>query len=258
MRSKEFIQAESVSRLDSMQAWANMDRSEVRGDSGMFNLMRLLLLTAVITLPCAAGAEEQRLAFKGDPLGMPLDAFKAGHRRIISGEDQEPFCSDSWPRGAFISSPARLPEEVWCTLDSPREMIDRSYTPPTFGGVATLGPLQNHDVAGLLYRFINSDGQQRLWSVDLAVPSSKYSELLAGMTAKFGQPTASATKSLQTLLGAKVEGSVSIWETQSWRVALVEKLGFVDVGGVIYRDKGLETIYLKAKADAVKRAASDM
>lgn len=213
-------------------------------------------MLTLVTMPTAA--QDAPLDFKGDQLGMTLDAFRQKHRRLTEGRQYAPFCSDTSPDGAYLGKTVRLAQEVWCMLEYPYEMNNRQYVPPTFAGVAVLNPARNHSVPGLLYRFIEDGGVHKLFSVEAAVSSSDHSTLLEALKVKFGSPSTTLTETLQNLYGAKLDGTVTTWDTPSWRINLIERYSFVDVTAVIYRDKRLESSFITMRGEAIKKAAEDM
>jgi hypothetical protein len=201
----------------------------------------------------------QAFALKDDQLGLGLSIFREKYRRQAGSAPTEvaPMCSDR------TKSPAVQPPEkdiglVNCTLSFPFESLRADFSTPTVAGYHTIHPAKSPVGYDLIFRFVETEKGNRLWSIEAILPHSTYSELIKALEAKYGPPPQQETQTLQNAFGAKFEGQVLVWQNAVSRVIASEYFGSRDASALLFRLTPLEATVSERLNEAAKKRASDL
>jgi hypothetical protein len=201
----------------------------------------------------------QAFALKDDQLGLGLATFREKYRRQAGSAPTEvaPMCSDR------TQAPAVQPPEkdiglVNCTLSFPFEYLRADFSTPTVAGYPTLHPVKSPVGYDLIYRFVEMETGNRLWSIEAILPHSVFGELIKALEAKYGPPPQREMETLQNAFGVKFEGQVLVWENGISRIIASEYFGSRDASALLFRLTPLERNVSERLNEAAKKRARDL
>lgn len=195
----------------------------------------VLIIAALLAVTSAHATDLYEL--KGDRLGMALSDFKAKYKRSVKGHNKSaPWCSDARPRQEIITLLSKPyfanANIVNCRIAFPFESYRGNS--PTVAGVET---------SMYVHHFID----EKLFKITVIISHNGFFELKEALIAKYGKPSISDAQQYQNRMGARFSGDNVIWENDSSKIMLIERMGSLDTSALFYTHNELLSVAEKRK-----------
>lgn len=209
--------------------------------------MKTVGLLFFFAIAVAAAAKEERIQFKGDPLGITLAEWDAKHQ--VTHPDYTFVSRDGLGRFCVYAEPVPKPDHLTPAVTIANVAATAHYL---FCGDET-------DVEAFKWgRKKEAAERLRLVTVRITIEQSNFDKVVEALKEKFGEPTESTTTDVANRMGAHFPSRSFTWRMGQDVIHAAERDGKIDQSRIAYMDwTAIQEFTARGKA-ADKERAKDL